>query len=57
MLDYSPGSREDNMFKCERDPSCPYSEVYNPPVPDFAVRKILVSVVFFFFLKILGLAT
>ncbi|CAB4022471.1 Mannose-6-phosphate isomerase [Paramuricea clavata] len=42
MLDYSPGSREDNMFKCERDPSCPYSEVYNPPVPDFAVRKILV---------------
>ncbi|XP_028409346.1 mannose-6-phosphate isomerase-like [Dendronephthya gigantea] len=42
MLDYTAGSREDNMFKCERDPTCLFSEIYDPPVPDFAVRKILV---------------
>lgn len=43
MLDYSPGSPEDNMFKCADDLSCSYAQVYNPPVPDFSVRKILVS--------------
>ena len=42
MLNYSPGSKEDNIFKCKRDPSCPYVDVYDPPVPDFAVRKILI---------------
>ena len=46
MLDYSPSSQQDNMFKSERDPSSPYTEVYDPPVPDFAVRKILVSAIF-----------
>ena len=44
MLNYSPGSKEDNIFKCEQDPSCSYSDIYDPPVADFAVRKILVSV-------------
>ena len=46
MLDYSPGSKEDNIFKCGQDPSCPYSDIYDPPVADFAVRKILVSLQF-----------
>lgn len=45
MLDYTARSKEDNMFKCGRDPSSLYSEIYDPPVPDFAVRKILVSFV------------
>lgn len=42
MLDYTPGSKEDNIFKSQLDPSCPYTEKYDPPVQDFAVRKIQV---------------
>lgn len=47
MLNYSPGSKEDNIFKCKKDPSCPYSNIYDPPVADFAVRKIVVSIIFY----------
>ena len=52
MLDYSSGSKEDNIFKCTRDPVCPFSEVYDPPVPDFAVRKIIVSTLNFNFFEL-----
>jgi mannose-6-phosphate isomerase len=54
MLNYSPGSKEDNIFKCERDASCSYTDVYDPPVPDFAVRRILVSVTWYKPISVIG---
>ena len=48
MLDYTPGTKDDNMFQSKIDTSCPFSQIYDPPVKDFAVRKIEV---FFFYMN------
>ena len=40
MLDYSGRSKKENLFESTLELSCPYTRTYNPPVPDFAVRKI-----------------
>lgn len=42
MLDYTPGTKKDNLFNSNIDASCPYTQIYDPPVKDFAVRKIQV---------------
>lgn len=52
MLDYSSGSALDNLFDGIQDPVCPYTVLYDPPVSDFAVRKIQVSRKLQFFIAI-----
>ncbi|CAH3025226.1 unnamed protein product, partial [Porites evermanni] len=43
MLDYSCRSKEENIFPCHQDPNDPYTTIYDPPVPDFAVARIQAS--------------
>ena len=43
MLDYGCRTKEANIFPCHQDPSDPYVTIYDPPVADFAVRRIQVS--------------
>lgn len=40
MLDYSCRSKEENIFPCHQDSNDPYTTIYDPPVPDFAVARI-----------------
>ncbi|CAH3175465.1 unnamed protein product [Porites lobata] len=43
MLDYSCRSKEENIFPCHQDPNDPFTTIYDPPVPDFAVARIQAS--------------
>lgn len=43
MLDYSCRSKEENIFPCHQDSNDPYTTIYDPPVPDFAVARIQAS--------------
>ncbi|EDO37939.1 predicted protein [Nematostella vectensis] len=40
MLDYSPGTAEDNIFPSQLDPEDSHVVVYDPPVKDFSVARI-----------------
>ena len=53
MLDYTPGSKEDNMFESKVDSSCSYTVVYDPPVPEFSIRRIEVTFVYVLSLSLL----
>lgn len=44
MLDYSCHTKEENIFFCHQDPSDPFLTIYDPPVLDFSVARIQVSV-------------
>lgn len=40
MLDYKPGTAEENIFPSHQDPHDPFVNIYDPPVQDFSVAKI-----------------
>ncbi|XP_010899641.1 mannose-6-phosphate isomerase isoform X2 [Esox lucius] len=42
MLNYSPASASTKIFPSTQDPSDPYVQLYDPPVPDFTVMRIQV---------------
>ncbi|XP_077987833.1 mannose-6-phosphate isomerase-like isoform X2 [Glandiceps talaboti] len=42
MLTYRPGRTEEKLFPHVNDPNDMYLTVYNPPVPDFAIARIMV---------------
>ena len=44
MLTYSMKSAQENMFLSAVHPLCPYVQVYEPPVTDFGVHKIIIPV-------------
>ena len=45
MLNYTLKSAQDNLFKPTPHPDDPCVQIYNPPVPDFAVARIQVCLV------------
>lgn len=45
MLEYKPGTAEDNIFPSRQDPNDPFVSIYDPPVQDFSVARIEVCAV------------